>query len=127
MDRVHVSTVQLNNCMDANSPADHETELTLVICSEEPTVLCNKVAALQEIGDFALIAGPPLTVHDTYFDTEDQTLRRKSWALRIRIVGEKRLITAKGPATVLDSGIVSRTEIEREWSRSAMIELRALL
>ncbi|MEW6532505.1 MAG: CYTH domain-containing protein [Thermodesulfobacteriota bacterium] len=113
--------------MDKNSPADHEAELTLVICSEEPAVLCDKVAALEELGGFTLIPGPPLTIHDTYFDTEDQTLRRKSWALRIRIVADTWLITAKGPATVLDSGIISRTEIEREWSRSALDELRALL
>ncbi|MEW6112546.1 MAG: CYTH domain-containing protein [Thermodesulfobacteriota bacterium] len=113
--------------MKLNRPVDHETELTLAICSKEPTVLCDKVATLQEIEGFSLIPGPPLTIHDTYFDTRDRTLRRKSWALRIRIVADTWLITAKGPATVLDSGIISRTEIEREWSRSALDELRALL
>jgi inorganic triphosphatase YgiF len=113
--------------MRSNGPPDHECELTLAICSKAPSVLRDKIAALVELGDYALIPGPPLAIHDTYFDTKDEALRRSLWALRIRIVGEKRLITAKGPATVLNSGIVSRTEIEREWSRSAPDELRALL
>jgi len=113
--------------MEPNFLADHETELTLAICSETPSVLWDKIAALGELGGFALIPDPPLTIHDTYFDKQDQALRRSSWALRIRIVGEKRLLTVKGPATIIDSGIISRTEIEREWSRPALAELHRLL
>jgi inorganic triphosphatase YgiF len=71
------------------------------------------VAALRALGRYALEPAPaPELQENIYYDTADGRLAAARHGLRVRRVGERALITLKGPAAVDASGLHRRAEHE---------------
>jgi inorganic triphosphatase YgiF len=67
---------------------------------------------LASIGPFELLAADtPEDQRNVYFDTADGRLRAGRYGLRVRDLGERRIATLKGEATVRD-GVYEREEWE---------------
>jgi inorganic triphosphatase YgiF len=104
----------------AQTGAGVEREITLVICSDSPAALADRIADLRAFSMYSLDSGDICAIRDVYFDTEDRLLGQGRWSLRTREIGENRFITAKGPSTRLDGGGVERSEWELPWSHEAL-------
>ena len=95
-----------------------EIEATLIITSENPQDVADKIAELDSIGDYSLLSQPTQDIRDVYFDTQGRDLQTRKFALRIRKVEEKCLLTLKGPSKSINGCTgVERLEIEGEWSK----------
>jgi inorganic triphosphatase YgiF len=92
-----------------------ETEATLVIVSDSPEQVADAVAALDELGGYALVAPREEPIHDRYLDTPGRELSARDVALRIREVDGRPLLTIKGPATAGDGDARTRAEHETDW------------
>ena len=101
-----------------------ETEVTLLICAEQPRALADEIARLKRIGFFRLGATSSSTIRDVYLDTRAGTLSTKRWALRLRTVGARRSITLKGPSRLSGRGDARRLELEAPWSYEAIERIR---
>lgn len=97
-----------------------EVEAALVIVSGQPRTLIDRLVGLERVAEYALSPASDHVIHDTYFDTANTALARKGFALRIRQVDDRTLVTLKGPAEHLPGGGARRLEIEREWSESTL-------
>ena len=97
-----------------------ETEIALVICSEDPTRVAAGIAELTHLAGYRLVDSGTRDFHDHYFDTRDRCLRRGGMSLRLRGVESATLITLKGPARELPGGVLERLEIEEAWSRRSL-------
>ncbi len=85
-----------------------EKEIKLNLISEE-----NYRALLLHFNRFS-----ETWVHKNYFfDTRDKVLLAHKWALRIRLIDNKALLTAKGPGIRKNEGLLVRPEIESEISK----------
>ncbi len=72
-----------------------------------------KVASLRRLGAYALTPAPaPEQQTNTYYDTADGRLAAARHGLRVRRVGDRSLITLKGPAEVGSDGVHRRGEHE---------------
>ena len=69
---------------DASAPPPQETELKLALTACDPAELEKKLARMPGL---ARRKPSRLQLHNTYYDTPEQTLRRKRVALRLRRVG----------------------------------------
>lgn len=71
------------------------------------------VAALRQLGAYILTPAPaPEQQQNTYYDTADGRLGAARHGLRVRRIGERVLITLKGPAEVGYDGVHRRAEYE---------------
>jgi len=71
------------------------------------------VAALRALGPYALVPAPaPELQSNSYYDTADGRLAAARYGLRVRRIGERSLITFKGPASIDDAGVHRRAEHE---------------
>jgi inorganic triphosphatase YgiF len=71
------------------------------------------VAALRALDPYTLAPAPaPELQENTYYDTADGRLAAARHGLRVRRVGERALITLKGPAAVDAAGVHRRAEYE---------------
>jgi hypothetical protein len=100
-----------------------ERELTLVICSEAPQYIADRIGQLSEIPGYKLCCARDRSIRDSYFDTPRRELRSRGWALRIREIDGSPFIALKGPSEADDSGAVARLEIEDVWSPEAFEEI----
>lgn len=70
--------------------------------------------ALGALGPFRLVPAPEVEDQlNVYFDTADRRLRQARYGLRVRLIGQRRIATLKGAATVRD-GMYERDEWEAE-------------
>lgn len=70
------------------------------------------VAALTQLGPYTLHAEPePQQQRNRYFDTADHRLAQARYGLRLRDIGDRTLVTLKGPAEV-SQGLHRRAEYE---------------
>ena len=69
---------------EALSPRPQEIELKLALLTGDPAVLEKKLACIPGL---ARCKPNHLQLHNTYYDTSEQSLRRKRMALRLRRVG----------------------------------------
>lgn len=100
-----------------------EHELTLVITSEAPEVIADRIGQLSDVAGFKLCCARDRVIRDFYFDTPERELKARGWALRIREIDGSLFIALKGPQEADDSGIVARLEIENAWSPAAFDEI----
>ncbi len=100
-----------------------EHELTLVICSEAPQDIADRIGQLSEIPRYKLCCARDRSIRDSYFDTRERELKSRGWALRLREIEGSLFIALKGPQEADDSGIVARLEIEDAWSPEAFDEI----
>ena len=97
-----------------------ETEIALVICSDDPSRVAASIAGLTHLAGYRLTDACTKDIHDYYFDSPDRRLRRIGMALRLRELESSTLLTLKGPATELECGVLERLEIEETWSRGSL-------
>jgi inorganic triphosphatase YgiF len=100
-----------------------ESELTLVICSDAPQYIADRIGQLSDIPGYKLCCAKHRSIRDSYFDTRERELKSAGWALRIREIDGALFIALKGPQEADGSGIVARLEIEDAWSPEAFDEI----
>lgn len=104
-------------------PGTSEMEATLIICSEEPEAVAEKISSLRSIGEYRIVPQHTKMIHDIYFDKPDYALQAEKLALRIREFGEMKLITLKGPSQPSGLGSVKRLEVEKQWCKESLINI----
>lgn len=104
-----------------------ETEVTLVVVSDEPEEVTCAVAALAALDGLVLQPRPDEAIRDCYFDTPDGRLEAAHNALRIREVCSRQLLAIKGPARPGSRAGATRDELEEEWPEPAWALLCAEL
>ncbi len=71
------------------------------------------LAGMRQLGPYVLVPAPaPELQENTYFDTADGRLTAARHGLRLRRIGERALITLKGPAEVGSDAVHRRAEFE---------------
>ncbi len=85
-----------------------ERELKLTLYGDAPDF-----AGMHHLGGHAMHALGLEKQINTYFDTPEFALARARWALRVRELETRSIVTLKGPGTVTN-GLHSREEIEAE-------------
>ncbi len=85
-----------------------ERELKLTLYGDAPDF-----AGIRVLGGHAMHALGLEKQLNTYFDTPEFALARARWALRVRELETRSIVTLKGPGTVTN-GLHSREEIEAE-------------
>jgi hypothetical protein len=106
--------------MLSNSPLPQESEVALIIRSEQPQEVVERIADLPSIANYILLSRGSEEIHDVYFDTLDDAFQSQKLALRTREEGNETLITLKGPSSQEDGGGVERIEIEGLWSKDML-------
>lgn len=100
-----------------------EIEAALIIYHEHPDHYIDEISVLASIGRFELVFEATQIIHDLYFDTSTEKLKKNGLALRIRKVGDHQYITMKGDSRPTVWGGHSRLEIEQAWSKAALITI----
>jgi inorganic triphosphatase YgiF len=103
--------------------SDKETEIKYAIIDDNPGAICDRLSSMTEIGDFALKYPGQVDIEDVYFDTRGGELKKRGWALRTRKLDDRTFVTLKGKSVLSQGGPISRTEIERPWSRNGLMEI----
>lgn len=100
-----------------------ELEAALIIRSDTPRRLAEQISELTSIAGHRLHPEPPQPIRDLYFDTPEHALASKHVALRLRTIGDRVLVTLKGPARLSDWGGAERLELEEPWSEKALARM----
>jgi hypothetical protein len=98
-----------------------------LVCAEDPAAVAGRLAALETLDRFGLVAREPERIRDVYLDTADGALAGARVAFRVRELNGRPLLTLKADAR--RTGAASeRLELEGPWSatalRTALGELR---
>lgn len=104
-----------------------ETEISLLIKTANPHEITKTLQAFRELGEYRLYHPNTLRIHDIYIDTQQDSLRAKRFALRIRETETNRFLTLKGPPKRIQSGAVERLEIEEPFSRENFAKIADIL
>ena len=96
-----------------------EVEATLVVSSETPAEVAERIAALEGLGPYRVEWLDVRELRDVYLDTPAGELGERALALRLRREDDGWRVTLKGPARPAAGGAVERSELELEWSRAA--------
>jgi hypothetical protein len=104
-----------------------EVEGVLLVCADDPDGVARRLAAVDALDWFDLLARQPERIRDTYLDTGDGAVVAARVALRVRELDGRPLLTLKADAR--RTGTASeRLELEAPWSaealRAALDELR---
>jgi len=106
--------------MAAKKDHNSEFEVKLIVASQRPAEIAQSLKDLTNLGNFLLTNRRNLEIQDVYFDTSAADLRKNQLALRVRLVGNKKLLTLKGKSDIADWGGIKRLEFEKAWSLTAL-------
>ncbi len=95
-----------------------ESEISLIIYSNNIQLILDKIKGIKNINDFKLNYNTDEKIIDTYFDNTSDALHKKKSTLRIRNKNDVDLITLKGPPKY-EVHSISRSENEYKWSEEA--------
>lgn len=104
--------------------SDREVEAALIFANEDSAGALDTLAAERRCGGYLLAPLSDQAIADSYFDTERGDLARRRIALRVRVTGDERLLTLKGPGTRGEGLGEDRLEIEAPWSATALHRAR---
>jgi hypothetical protein len=125
--RKKLASTKVNDLMTSHTAHMQESEIALIVASDQPRKTVERIASLTSIAGYQLLARNTLVIHDLYFDTPDRAFAPPKLALRVREFGATRLLALKGPSKATDWGGVERLEIEEPWSHDALATvIRAL-
>jgi hypothetical protein len=109
------------------SDAPREVEGVLVISADDPEAVAGRLAALEAVDRFDLLARDPQRILDLSLDTGDGALAAARVTLRVRELDGRHLLTLKADARRAELA-AERLELEAPWSpgalRAALEELR---
>jgi inorganic triphosphatase YgiF len=92
-----------------------ESEIALIV-KDTADRTRKELADLRSILEYDLKPKPPRTIHDTYFDTRENSLRQRKITLRTRRLGGTLLISTKSDTRRIARTIIRRRETELPWS-----------
>src|SRR5581483_1836210 len=101
-----------------------EREIALVVRSERPADVLERIAADRALGPYRLDPLPEQAIEDVYLDTRDEALHALDLGLRRRRVDGETLLTVKGRTQGGPRG-PERVELEQPWSADALTETLA--
>jgi inorganic triphosphatase YgiF len=96
-----------------------EIEAALIVYAEAPQAIGHRLADLQALAEFGLLARATQAIEDIYFDTTDRALQARLIALRVRRVDGTVLVTMKADSHLTAAG-EDRLETEFPWSSAAL-------
>jgi inorganic triphosphatase YgiF len=99
-----------------------EVEGKLVIMGPDAPAVYEAIAGLAAIGSFRVAHRAVEAISDIYFDSPERALFVAGVALRVRTLDGRELLTVKGEARVHE-GVISRQELEVEWSPDGLDEV----
>ncbi len=91
-----------------------ESEIPLII-KDEAEYVRKDLAAVRHLLGYDLRSKRARTIHDTYYDTQDYSLRRRKITLRIRRLGHMMMISSKSDLRRYSGNLVQRREVELPW------------
>ena len=97
----------------------HEVEAALIVYSDAPQAIEQRLADLQTLAEFSLLPRASQAIEDIYFDTADRSLQARLIALRVRRLDGTTLVTMKADSHRTAAG-EDRLEIESPWSCSGL-------
>ena len=101
---------------ETSSPSDaFESEIPLIIKDAADDVR-KEIASMRHVLQYDLIPKPPRTIHDTYYDTRENSLRKRRITLRTRRLAGTLLISSKSDIRKISGNIIRRREMELPWS-----------
>jgi inorganic triphosphatase YgiF len=103
-----------------------EVEGKLILTSPDRAATIEAIAALDAIGGYTVARRSEHALSDAYFDTPSRDLQAVRLALRVRGDDGRDRLTVKGEGRI-EAGVVSRYELERDWSPEALDEVLAVL
>jgi inorganic triphosphatase YgiF len=99
-----------------------EVEGKLVLTSPDRARIIEDIASLESIGGYRVLQRSDHALADAYYDTPDRDLAGARLAQRVRSEDGRERLTLKGESRV-HAGVITRHELEREWSRDALDEV----
>ena len=76
----------------------------------------KEIAGMRYVLKYDLRPNIPRTIHDTYYDTGENSLRKRKITLRTRRLAGTLLISSKSDIRKVSGNIIRRREIEVPWS-----------
>ena len=76
----------------------------------------EEIEDIRRVLEYDLRPKPPRSIHDTYYDTEENSLRKRRITLRTRRVSGGLLISSKSDLRKISGSIIQRKEVELPWS-----------
>jgi inorganic triphosphatase YgiF len=99
-----------------------EVEGKLIVTGPDAEVTYEAIGALDAIASLRVRNREVEQISDAYFDSPDRRLFIARVALRVRNLNGRELLTLKGETRVSD-GVLSREELEVEWSPEGLDEV----
>jgi inorganic triphosphatase YgiF len=99
-----------------------EVEGKLVILGPDPSAVYEALAALDAAGGYTVTRREVEQLSDAYFDGPERRLFAAGLALRVRVLNGRELLTVKGESRV-SAGVISRDELEVDWSPEGLDEV----
>jgi inorganic triphosphatase YgiF len=99
----------------SSSPNAFESEIPFLIKDDSERVR-KDLAGIRHLLEYDLRPKPPRILHDTYYDTRENSLRRRRITLRTRRLGDTLLISSKSDIRRISGKIIRRREIELPWA-----------
>jgi inorganic triphosphatase YgiF len=98
-----------------SSSSAFESEIPLII-KEDARHVRKDLENIHHLLDYDLEPKPSRIIHDTYYDTTENSLRQRKITLRTRRVGRTLLISSKSDIRRISGNIVRRRERELPWA-----------
>jgi inorganic triphosphatase YgiF len=96
------------------SPSAFESEIALII-KEDADHAVKQLSGLRQILEYDLKPKPPRIIHDTYYDTKENSLRERKITLRTRRLGDTLLFSTKSDIRRISGNVIRRRERELPW------------
>ena len=92
-----------------------ESEIPLIVKDAADRVR-EEIEDMGRVLEYDLRPKPPRSIHDTYYDTEENSLRNRKITLRTRRVSGSLLISSKSDIRKISGNVIRRKEVELPWS-----------
>ena len=107
---------------DSISPGAFESEVALII-NDDADHVRKELASINHISEYDLAPKPRWIIYDTYYDTSDNSLRRRKISLRTRRLDGILLISTKSDVRRVAGNIIRRRELELPWAYDSVRRL----
>ena len=99
-----------------------EVEGKLIILGPDAPAVYEAIGRLDSVGGYRVARREVEELSDAYFDGPERPLFAAGLALRVRSLNGREMLTVKGESRVQD-GVISRDELEVDWSPDGFDEV----